>query len=418
MKIACVGGGPAGLTAGLTAKLDDPTRQVTVFERGTPDQSYGWGVVFGQRLLADLRRVDPVLGGRVAEAAFRWRDQLVTLGPSRVVHLGGFGYSIGRQRLLRLLAARAREVGVDVHFESPVGATDLGGADLDGADLVVVADGVHSGLGGRHAQRLGPSVTVGRNRYIWLGTPRLFDAFTFGFEHTGSGWIWFHGYRFDDSTSTFIAECEPSTWRALGFDQQTAAQSAVTLQAIFRRQLGDAPLLHRAPGAPAESASNRSAWASFPQLSHRSWTDGRLVLIGDAAHTAHFSIGSGTTLAMQDAVALVAALHAEPRIDVALNAYSRNRMPQVEATQQEARNSATWFEHAAEHLHGRPIDVGFSMSRRRFADQPPQTHRPAWRYAVHLATQNPALRAVRLGASVVAHTGRPALRTWQATRTG
>jgi 2-polyprenyl-6-methoxyphenol hydroxylase-like FAD-dependent oxidoreductase len=389
MRVACVGGGPAGLFFASLVKADNPGHEVTVIDRGSPSATYGWGVVFGEALLGDVHRADPVLGRRLAEAAVRWTDQHVCLPSAAPVHLGGYGYSIRRRTLLELLTQRAQELGVRVEHHREIESAD----ELPDADLVVAADGVRSRLRQEASDHFQPSLNVGANTYIWLGTRRLFDAFTFGFEQTAAGWIWFHAYRFDDSTSTFIAECAPQTWRGLGFDAMGASASAATLERIFARHLDGHALL---PGAAdPDRSSDQAAWLSFTEVKNRRWDHGRVVLMGDAAHTAHFSIGSGTTLAMDDGLALAAALREGLPLPQTLALYQARRMPDVVALQREAANSAAWFENLEQHVAGDPVDVGFSMLRRRFASLAPGEHRPQWRYRVLQATQRPALRVLR-----------------------
>ena len=385
MRIVCIGGGPAGLYLASLAKQDDPARDVTVLERNPAGVTYGWGVVFGESLLSDLHRTDPVSARRIADSAAMWQDQHVCVGMEAPVHLGGYGYSIGRQRLLDILTERAVELGVRVEFDHEV--TDP--ADLPDADLLVACDGVHSRLRQRNAEQFGTRIVAGTNKYIWLGTRRRFDAFTFGFEQTAAGWMWFHGYRFDHDTSTFIVECSPATWQGNGFEELDPDQTAAKLEDIFKRHLHGHGLIHRMPGHA------EAAWLSFTGITNRAWAHDNLVLLGDAAHTAHFSIGSGTTLAMDDAIALAGALREHADVPEALRAYHRNRLPGVIELQTEAANSARWFEQVDHDIGQDPIEFGFCMLRRRFAAIAPGQRSPLWRYGVYRATQNPTLRRLR-----------------------
>lgn len=389
MRVVCVGGGPAGLYFAALLRRLGPGHDITVLERNPAGVTHGWGVVFSEALLTELFRTDPVAARQIRGAAQIWQDQHVQVGGQPVVHLGGYGYSIGRQRLLELLASRAVEVGVEVRFETDVEA------DPPEADLVVACDGVHSRIRRGLADRFGSTVTTGTNPYIWLGTPRLFDAFTFGFERTDAGWMWFHGYRFDDVTSTFIAECGPGTWRALGLDRATPQESTALLERVFARHLRGAPLLAHPPGQTGAS------WLQFTGISNERWSHGNVALMGDAAHTAHFSIGSGTTLAMGDAIVLAETLGANgspgagDALGAALADYHAQRRPVVETLQREAGRSARWFECVEEVLDAGRLDVGYSMLRRRFSPADPGDHTPQWRYGVYLATQRPALRGLR-----------------------
>jgi anthraniloyl-CoA monooxygenase len=391
VRIVCIGGGPAGLYFASLAKLSDPANDVTVVERNPAGVTYGWGVVFGEALLAELFRHDPVSAATIAGSAAMWQDQHVCVGAEPPAHLGGYGYSIGRQRLLDILTERAVQLGVVVEFDREI--TDP--KAFPDADLVVACDGVHSRLRQQAADHFGTQVVAGGNTYIWLGTHRLFDAFTFGFEETAVGWMWFHGYRFDDDTSTFIAECSPATWQGLGFADRDPEQNAAMLEGIFKRHLDGHGLIHQMPGKAEAS------WLHFTGITNRTWAHENLVLIGDAAHTAHFSIGSGTTLAMDDAIALAAALREHPAVPDALRAYHRERLPGVLALQAEAGNSARWFENVDHTIQPDPAEFGYSMLRRRYAPAAPGEHSPRWRYGLYLATQNPTLRSLRTRVTAV-----------------
>jgi anthraniloyl-CoA monooxygenase len=390
VRIVCVGGGPAGLWFSALVKQLEPGHEVTVLERYPAGVTHGWGVVFSEALLAELFRTDPVAARQVRRASRIWQDQLVHVAGRPAAHLGGYGYTIGRQRLLDVLAARAVEVGVEVRHEA-----DVSDDDLPDADLVVASDGVHSRIRRRFADAFGTRSAVGDDLYIWLGTTRIFDAFTFGFERTDAGWLWFHAYRFDEHTSTFIAECSPATWRALGLDGATLEDSLALLERVFARHLGGHRLLGRT------SAQVGSSWLRFTGISNERWSHENVVLLGDAAHTAHFSIGSGTTLAMHDAIVLAEAVHESDGVPDALRAYHDRRLPEVLELQREAASSARWFEHVEQALEHDPVEVGWALLRRRFSDTPRADHTPLWRYAMYRATQQPALRAVRQGITTV-----------------
>jgi anthraniloyl-CoA monooxygenase len=385
MRIVCVGGGPAGLALATLVKLADPRHEISVYERNPEGVTYGWGVVYGEDLLGELYRTDPVGARRIADVSAMWSDQHVRVQNRPTVHLGGYGYAVGRRRLLEVLAARAVELGVQVEYEHDVSDADLS-AD---ADLVVACDGVHSRLRRRNEADFGTTVTMGSNRYLWLGTSELFNAFTFGFEQTAGGWMWFHAYRFDDDMSTFIVECTPATWERMGFAELDPDATVALLEKIFARYLNGHPLVNQVRGQATAS------WLSFTGITNRRWSHGNVVLMGDAAHTAHFSIGSGTTLAMDDAIALAESLGRHNDLPAALQAYHDTRLPGVLALQTEAASSARWFETVDERIDGDPLDFGFSMLRRRFTHVGPGDRSPLWRYRVYQATQNPALRSVR-----------------------
>jgi anthraniloyl-CoA monooxygenase len=385
MRIVCVGGGPAGLAFASLAKLDNPELDVAVYERNPAGVTYGWGVVFGEPLLGEMFRTDPVTARQVASAAARWSDQQVRVQGRSPIHLGGCGYAIGRHRLLEILGTRAVELGVRVEYRQEV--TDV--AELGAADLVVACDGVHSQLRKADEKTFGTEIEVGSNRYLWLGTTAPFDAFTFGFEKAAGGWIWFHAYRFDPCTSTFIVECSPATWERMGFPELDADATVARLEKIFARYLQGHSLINQARG------HDKASWLSFTRITNRRWSHGNVVLMGDAAHTAHFSIGSGTTLAMDDAITLATTLTCHRDVPTALAQYHALRRPEVLALQTEADSSSRWFETIEERIHADPLDFGFSMLRRRFTHLPAGERSPLWRYQMHVATQNAALRRVR-----------------------
>jgi anthraniloyl-CoA monooxygenase len=334
MRIACVGGGPAGLYLAILMKRRDPGHEVTVFDRNPAGVTYGWGVVFWDDLLEELRANDPPTAQAITEEAFRWADQHILVDGQPPATLPGFGYSMRRQRLLDILTARALELGVQVRFESEVEDP----ASLGQPDLVVACDGVNSRLRRRHPDGFGTRIDTGRNRYMWLGTTRVFDSFTFAFVDTPAGWIWCHAYGFDAGTSTFIVECQPETWAGLGFGQLGPDDSIRRLEQLFEAQLDGHQLAAQAP------ASDRTPWLGFRTVTNERWHHGNVVLAGDAAHTTHFTIGSGTKLAIEDAIGLAAALGDHRDLEPALAAYEQQRKTGILLLQREAHNSARWFE--------------------------------------------------------------------------
>ena len=330
MRIGVLGGGPAGLYFALLAKRAEPAHEVTVVERNAPDATFGWGVVFSEETLGALRDADPPSFAEIDDAFARWSAIDVVYGGRTVRSRGHVFSAIARRRLLEILQRRCRDVGVELTFH-----TELPGLDrFAGCDLVVAADGVNSTARRLLAEQLRPTLDVHRTRYVWFGTDLVLDAFTFVFRTTEHGMFQVHAYPFDAQTSTFIVECTEATWRRAGLDGAGEEESIAFCQELFAPELAGHKLL-----------SNRSLWTSFVTVRCASWHHGNVVLLGDAAHTAHFTIGSGTKLAMEDAVALSGALQRHPGdLPAALTDYELERQPVVERFQEAARASATWFE--------------------------------------------------------------------------
>jgi anthraniloyl-CoA monooxygenase len=371
MRITCVGGGPAGLYLAVLAKLADPAHEVTVLERNPAGVTHGWGVVFWDDLLDDLFRHDPVSARRIWEAACKWDEYEVRATGKDVTHLAGYGFSLGRHKLLDILATRATEVGVDLRYRA-----DL--SDIPDADLVVAGDGAGSRIRERDADHFGAEVTTGRNKYIWMGTPYVFDTFTFGFERTEAGWIWFHAYPFNDEASTFIVECTPETWAGLGLDRPGSADR---LSQIFAAHLDGAPLIDQ------RAETGGTGWLNFRRVTNRRWDHGNVVLLGDAAHTTHFAIGSGTKLAMQDAMALAGAIAAGGDLAAALERYEDARKAALAPLQRAALASSEWFERMPSYADLPSKQFSYALSDRR-------GEYPAWRYLLHMTTQFGPSRAM------------------------
>jgi len=366
MRITCVGGGPAGLYFAVLAK--QAGHEVTVLERNPAGVTYGWGVVFWDDLLDDLFRHDPVSARRIWDAAYKWDEYEVRATGKPVGHLAGYGFSLGRRELLDILAARALELGIDVSFRDEL-------TEIPDADLVVASDGAGSRIRDGYAEHFGAEIEVGRNKYIWLGTPHVFETFTFGFEQTEAGWIWYHAYPFNAETSTFIVECAPETWTALGFDHPDARDGTARLQEIFAAHLGGRPLVdHRAE-------VGGTGWLNFRRLTNQRWDHGNVVLMGDAAHTTHFAIGSGTKLAMQDAMALADALSSGDELPVALERYEHRRKAALTPLQRAAKASSEWFERVQDYVDLPAKQFSYALSDRR-------GEYPMWRYLLHVVTQS------------------------------
>jgi anthraniloyl-CoA monooxygenase len=386
MNVVSVGAGPAGLYFAILAKLRDPSGEVTVLERNPEGVTYGWGVTFSDDVLDSLYAGDRVSAEEIRRAPARWGDQVVRLGGRPTAHLGGYGFAIGRHRLLELLAHRARELGVLLRYEHPIDDP----ADLDRlseADLVLAADGAGSQLRAWYAEDFGTRIDRGRNHYLWLGTHRMFGQFSYAFEPTPAGWIWFYAYPFDAATTTFIVECAPETWHGLGFDRMGPEESRLALERIFEAHLAGYPLLLQSRG------TGTAPWLNFTWVSNRSWYRDNLVLAGDAAHTTHFSIGNGTKLAIDDVLALDRQLAAHPGdLPSALAGYQAERLAAVAARQRVARNSAEWFERLAEHTALDPTRFSYALRTRGEAPGPDPAGLP---WLLHRATQLAAGRRAR-----------------------
>jgi len=354
MRLVCIGGGPAGLYTAISMKLRDPSHEITVVERNRPDDTFGWGVVFSDQTMENLRENDPESAARILDNFAHWDDIDVHF-KGEVVTSGGHGFSgIARKRLLAILQERARELGADLRFETEI--DDI--RRWREADLVVAADGINSRTRKRYEDHFGVNVDVRANKYTWLGTHRLFDAFTFIFEQTEHGWIWVHAYRFDKDTSTFIVECREPTWRGLGLDRMDQDESIALCERIFADYLQGARLMTNARHLRG------SAWLNFARVSCQRWHHENVVLIGDAAHTAHFSIGSGTKLALEDAIDLAGTLHLYPDTREALDAYQEARRLEVLKLQSAARNSTEWFENVHRYVHFEPMQFAYSLLTR------------------------------------------------------
>ena len=357
MKIACIGGGPAGLYFAISMKLRDPAHEVHLFERNAEGVTFGWGVVFSDQTVDNLMANDPVSGRIIAEEFAHWDDIEVHIH-GQCVRSSGHGFiGIGRKRLLDILSARARDVGVMLHYEHEC---DPGLDAWRDFDLVIAADGVNSRVREAYAERFEVDVQQRANRFIWLGTPKSFDAFTFAFVATEAGWIWAHAYRFDDDCSTFIVECSEETWAGLGFELMDQAETIATCERLFAARLDGQPLLSN-----AAHLSGSAAWLNFRRIMCGHWHHDKMILIGDAAHTAHFSIGSGTKLALEDAIKLAEVL-SRPGLDraAALAEYQAERSLEVLKLQNSARNSTEWFETVDRYLEFEPWQFAYSLLTR------------------------------------------------------
>jgi len=350
-RIVCLGGGPAGLYSAILLRKALPQVRVEVYERNRPDDTFGWGVVFSDQTMGNFRVADPQSHDAITGSFHHWDDIAIHFRGRRFVS-GGHGFAgISRKRLLNLLQERAHELGVHQSFQNEV--ADI--ADLGDADLLIAADGVNSRTRNNNKAVFEPDVDVRKCRFIWLGTTQQFDAFTFAFEQTEHGWFQIHAYQFSEDLSTVIVETREETWLAHGLDRANTAQSIEFCTRLFGRYLD---------GHPLQSNANHlrgSAWLNFNRVTCKNWHHGRTVLIGDAAHTAHFSIGSGTKLAMEDAISLVKHITATNDFDAALGAYHKERNVEVLKLQSAARNRMEWFENVARYVHLPPEQFAYSL---------------------------------------------------------
>jgi anthraniloyl-CoA monooxygenase len=359
MRISCIGGGPAGLYFAILMKLQDPRHQVTLIERNRADDTFGWGVVFSDQTLGALRRVDPKTAEQIFQSFNHWDDIEVHF-QGRSVRSSGHGFcGIGRRRLLNILQDRCIELGVEMRFATE-NADDT---ELD-ADLIIAADGLNSRIRTKYAATYQPDVDLRQCRFVWLGTHKLFDAFTFAIERTEWGWFQAHAYRFDADTSTFIVEAPESVWRAAGLEAMSKEEGIAFCERLFAKYLDGHALMSN-----AAHLRGSAQWIRFPRVVCKRWVhhNGRapVVLMGDAAHTAHFSIGSGTKLALEDAIDLASNVAAHPaNLSAALADYEARRSVEVLRIQNAARNSTEWFENVERHARLAPEQFAYSLLTR------------------------------------------------------
>ena len=359
MRITCIGGGPAGLYFALLMKQQDPHHEVTVIERNAPTDTFGWGVVFSDQTLGALQRADAKTAGQILDAFNHWDDIDVHF-KGRTLRSGGHGFcGIGRMRLLNILQARCEELGVVMRYKTECPDD----ADVD-ADLIIACDGLNSRIRTKYAATYQPDIDLRRCRFVWLGTRKLFDAFTFAFEKTEWGWFQAHAYRFDETTSTFIVETPEEVWRAAGLEDMGKEEGIAFCEKLFAKYLDGHALMSN-----ASHLRGSAQWIRFPRVVCRRWVhhNGRapVVLMGDAAHTAHFSIGSGTKLALEDAIDLASRIAGHPDdLGSALAEYEAKRGVEVLKIQNAARNSTEWFENVERHAKLEPEQFAYALLTR------------------------------------------------------
>ena len=373
MKVLCLGGGPAGLYFAISMKLRDPTHQVTVLERNRAADTFGWGVVLSDDALANMERNDPDSTAEIRSHFAYWDDIAVIHDGVRTVS-GGHGFAgIGRMQMLLILQDRARQLGVDLQFETAFGTAD---DHRSRYDLVVACDGINSVVRTEYQHVFRPDVDLRLCKFIWLGTHQKFDdAFTFIFERSEHGWMWIHAYQFDADTATVIVECTQQTWDAWGFEQMSKEATIATCEHVFARHLGGNALISN-----ATHLRGSAVWMNFPRVICEQWYHQNVVLMGDAAATGHFSIGSGTRLAFDSAIALAELLHSEPTMEAAFQRYQDERRVEVLRLQSAARNSLEWFEEVERYLDLHPVQFAYSLLTRsqRISHENLRLRDPEW----------------------------------------
>jgi anthraniloyl-CoA monooxygenase len=350
MKINVIGGGPAGLYFAILMKKAQAAHRIKIYERNGPNDTFGWGVVFSGKTLANLRAADGTSHAEITKEFSAW-DNVDVVHRSEKVSIHGNSFSgIARLQLLKILQRRAEELGVEIEFHTEIHNIEELRNDCD---LLVAADGVNSTVRLNYVEQLQPELDLRTNRYIWYGTNQLFHGLTLTFRENSAGVFAAHSYKFNPTTSTFIVECDPETWDKAGFERMSDEDTRAHLGEVFAEDLQGHKLL-----------SNNSKWINFLLVKNKNWFFENVVLIGDALHTAHFSIGSGTKLAMEDAIALAESFQQNTNVSDALTHFTETRRPVILDYQAAAFESMLWFENAASYMHLSPLELAFSLMTR------------------------------------------------------
>ena len=350
MNINIIGGGPAGLYFAILMKKADRAHRIQIYERNGPDDTFGWGVVFSGKTLANLRAADEESHAEITKQFEAWDNVDVVHRDAKISIHGNSFSGIARLQLLKILQRRAEELGVQISFRTEIHDVEALRRD---SDLLVAADGVNSTVRLQYLEQLKPQLDLRAHRYIWYGTNQLFHGLTLTFRENAAGTFAAHSYKFNKETSTFIVECDPQTWKRAGFEEKSDSDTRTYLGEVFATDLHGYSLL-----------SNNSKWIQFLLVKNANWFFENLVLLGDALHTAHFSIGSGTKLAMEDAIALAESFQRTSDVRAALAQFTETRRPVIEEYQSAAFGSMLWFENARDYVHLNPLELAFSVMTR------------------------------------------------------
>ena len=350
MKINVIGGGPAGLYFAILMKKARPSHEIKIYERNGPDDTFGWGVVFSGKTLANLRAADEQSHADITRQFAAWDNVDVVHRDTKVSIHGNSFSGIARLQLLKILQRRAEELAVEIEFHSEIHDVE---ALRNDCDLLLAADGVNSTVRARYAEQFQPELDVRSNRYVWYGTNQLFHGLTLTFRENEAGVFAAHSYKFNPTKSTFIVECDPQTWAGAGFAGMNDEETRAYLGKVFANDLQAHQLL-----------SNNSKWINFLLVKNRNWCFENVVLIGDALHTAHFSIGSGTKLAMEDAIALAECFQQNANVPEALTDFTSTRRPVIQDYQAAAFESMVWFENAREYMHLSAMELAYALMTR------------------------------------------------------